>query len=68
MEEQAFILDGVAKFARLVSSQTNRLVTSANKKQEGEFPLTAEENLIYQNLKNNVRGAISEIEQLLKGD
>jgi len=68
MEEQAFILDGVAKFSRLVSSQTNRLVTSANKKQEGEFPLTAEENLIYQNLKNNVRGAISEIEQLLKGD
>lgn len=68
MEEDAFILDGVAKFARLVSSQTNRLVTSTNKKQEGEFPLTAEENLIYQNLKNNVRGAISEIDQLLKND
>lgn len=65
MEENAFILDGVSKFARLVSSQTNRLITSANKKQEGEFPLTAEENLIYQNLKNNVRGTISEIDQLL---
>ena len=65
IEELSYKLDGVAKFARLVSGQTNRLLTSTAKKQEGEFPLTSEENLMYQNLKNNVRGAISEIYQLL---
>jgi len=42
MEEDAFILDGVAKFARLVSSQTNRLVTSANKKHRNFIPFIVE--------------------------
>ena len=65
LEEDAYILDGIAKFARLVSSQTNRLVSASEKKQSGEFPLSAEENTIYQNLRNNVRGAVLELNSIL---
>lgn len=56
---------GIAQFAKLISSQTNQLVDAINEKKDGEFPLNAEENVVYQGLQKRVRPVLSTVKQLL---
>jgi hypothetical protein len=63
--EKAYKVNGVAQFAKLISSQVNTLLDSANKKEKGKYPLNAEENVVYVNLIKKIKPALSEIEFLL---
>ncbi len=63
--EKAYKVNGVAQFAKLISSQVNTLLHSANKKEKGKYPLNAEENVVYVNLIKKIKPALSEIEFLL---
>jgi hypothetical protein len=63
--EKAYRVNGVAQFAKLISSQVNTLLDSANKKEKGKYPLNAEENVVYVNLIKKIKPALSEIEFLL---
>lgn len=63
--EKVYKTNGVAQFAKLISSQVNTLLDSANKKEKGKYPLNAEENVVYVNLVKKIKPALSEIEFLL---
>lgn len=63
--ERVYKVNGVAQFAKLISSQVNTLLDSANKKEKGKYPLNAEENVVYVNLIKKIKPALSEIEFLL---
>lgn len=63
--DEAEKMKGVATLVRLTSSQVETLLKSAESKPDGQYPLSSEENVVYQNIIKRIRPSLAEIEHLL---